>query len=318
MHQKLMGASVSLLVITFLFYFLHLLRSYWGDTFPIQNAATLNCLRNSLENTCPAITNQYYHDYTVDEEIWKTKRPAPQRPWTSNILDRKTFRTVTLSSVRRIETFLFSNSLLDPLIYPYGSWQSNHQQNRKQHPRPSSQISPIGRSTKNSRSRHPRLYNHANNDNNKNKQTIPSRLETSVHAFPLVDHPANGNPSPPGTEDIPPSTPICDEQHEQKGQRPLLHHSNGNSSAISQSKTSLGDLYPHKGNPLDLLYTLLAPLKEHIHPSSASENNSTKSAAPSISGSAGTTAMGTSSRDTDIRGSFLGMVIGVVVGVMWF
>ncbi|KKZ65544.1 hypothetical protein EMCG_08617 [[Emmonsia] crescens] len=267
MPQKLVGASISLLIVSFLFCLFHLLpalsRLYGRDAFYLKNAAVLNCLANGFEETCPVRPIQYHH-HTFDDEPRETKVPAHQRLWIPNAPNIKIFRSITLFSVHR--------------VYPsdQGLSKQNQHQKQKQHSLPSSQISRSERSSKGSHTTLPRCDYVNNNDNDNNKKQSPQlRRQTPLH-------------SPPDIKNIPQLIYASYQQQEpqeqleqQLRQRPLY---------ISTTSIS---------SPIDLT------------------NPNTTSSHPSSSYPLRATGSKISSREKEIRGSFLGMVVCIVVGVMW-
>ncbi|KAK2781488.1 hypothetical protein FQN52_001598 [Onygenales sp. PD_12] len=298
MPQKLVGASLSLLVFALVFSVLHLVPAsfrYWRDAVSIQDASAPNCLADDFSvspETCPSMP----HLYDVPEsEPWASNTPVhtDRRPWIPASIDIKVFRTITVSSVRRIEKILSSpNAIFDSLhtISPYDHYW---QRKQKQHPFPSSEISKSAARHKSSwmPSRPPRYNKHL------------ARIDSSLLAYPVLD--SSSNPSTPGSHDDAKPIAVSAQKQLQQPLEPNTYFSSPPSTHntnTTSTNTPPNTLCQRKG-PLDVLLSLfLAPL-EHHPPAHASDP---------------LRARGVSSREKEIGGSFLGMVIGVVVAVMWF
>ncbi|KLJ08348.1 hypothetical protein EMPG_16218 [Blastomyces silverae] len=328
MQQKLIGASVSLLIVSVLLCHFHLLpalssRMCRRDVFYMKNAVALNYLANGFEETCPSGSMQFEHHPTGDE-LWETKvSSAPQRPLRIlNPSSKRIFRSITVSGVRR----------------GYGHGNEHKEQKRKQYPLPSSQILQSQISASKGSHTIPPEYNYeANNNDNEKRNKHPPQLyrEKPLHLPLEIKHTTQ-----------PLYTPYKQLGQQQRPQKLSLSKSNNNntSSPIHPTSPSTAPSRPSTPKEAQLLNRpsfLVTVVQQgpdqwhcnhtHHHLSSTADklldsqissshhSSSPLSSSSSSSSSSPLCATGGRflSRDNEIRGSFLGMVVCVVVSVMW-
>ncbi|PGG95951.1 hypothetical protein GX51_08054 [Blastomyces parvus] len=325
MQQKLVGASISLLIVSVLLSHFHILsalsRVCRRDVFYMKNAAALNYLANSFEETCPSGSMQFEH-HSAGDELWETKVPASQRPRILNPASKRLFRSITVSGMRR----------------GYNHRSQHKEQKRKQHPLPSSLILRSQTPTKGSHTVPPQYNHDANNKDNEKRNKNPPRLyrETSLQ-LPLE---IKLTPQPR-------YTPY--QQHGQKQQQPQPHFHklsrsksdddhNNTSSPIHPTSPSAVSSHPPplKDTLLPNLLLLIARVAQqgpqqwhcdcnrtnHHLSSTADKLLDSQTSSSHLSSSSSSSPLRPAggrflSRDNEIRGSFLGMVVCVVVSVMW-
>ncbi|EEH41416.1 hypothetical protein PAAG_02979 [Paracoccidioides lutzii Pb01] len=324
MTLKIVGASLFVLAVTLVFCLLQLLpapfRIQWKDTLSRQYAATLHFLADDLQESCPAISHQYHHDIHGDE-LWLTKESVHQQLWMSNALEINVFRAVTLSSMWRIENILTPNTLLNSLIYPYNRWRTEHQK-QKEHSLPYTKVPRSENPSQNTRTNPPQHinFNSVNSGSDTNNNPNPSTpLETSLNSNPLSNPSTADRFSSPDIKSAP--RPVYPSSQGQDQLYPLYKSNNASSipstriDSSNPNSTLFTSPKPQRNPPLNLLSLLLVPLEQHSHPYPDRLSRSSISHPPLDSASA--TRMRITSREKEIRGSLLGMVIAVVVGVMW-
>ncbi|OAX85364.1 hypothetical protein ACJ72_00253 [Emergomyces africanus] len=302
MPQKVVGASVSILLFSFLFG-LFLLIPVMSRFYDIQNVAVLDCLEERIEDTCAVMPVQYLR-HNLDDDPWGTKAPARQRLWKPNAININIFRLITVASVRR--------------AYPYvqGHWKQIQDQKQKenQDPFPSLQNSQPEGSLKTCHTSLPRYeYVNKNDNTNNNEQRPPSRRRV----VPRLSQPDIKNNCP-----LPIRTPQHFSQHS------LYKSNNTLSSPIGLEYPNAASAHQRTrkeislfGFPPFLTRAVQRYYRYHARRLSSTTDKPLGSQISSSRSSAShplrTTGNRITSREKEMRGSFLGMVVCVVVGVMW-
>ncbi|OJD11827.1 hypothetical protein ACJ73_09461 [Blastomyces percursus] len=250
---------------------------------------------------------QFEHRPTGDG-LWKTKRPTPQRPQKLSPSSKRIFHSTTVSGVQR--------------GYDHGN--QHNEQKWKQYPLPSSQIlrpQTISPEYK---------YDPNNNDHEKPSKHPPQLYRETLLYLPLeIKHAPQ-----------PLYTPFKKHGQKQLQQLSLRKSDNNNniSPPIHPTSPSTASSRPStqkEAPPLPNLLPFLARVvqqgphhwrRNHTHHRLSSTadkllrsqmSSSHLSSSSSSSYPLRTTGGRFLSRDKEIRGSFLGMVVCVVVSVMW-
>lgn len=337
MQQKFVGASVSVLIVSFLWYHFHLLpalsSNYRRDTFYMEDAAALNFLVNDIDGmsfmlvsvlvlllTCDSISleiclvwSELCQHHTFGDESWEKTLSIPQGLWKLDPFNIDVFRSISISRVRGV-----------PGVYPNVHQQSQQiqhkEQKRKQHPLEDGHTSL------------PRYPHNANdNDNEKLNKDLPeSHGVTNLHFPPEIGHIHH---------------PIYASYWQQQREQPSPHKSNDSiSSSIyptSPNAVPSSLLIQKDINRLNLLPLLVRgaerqtphlkytyPLSSTVDnssgsqissslPSSSSSSSSFATSSPSSSYTICATRSRISSCEKEIRGSLLGIVVCIVVSVLW-
>ncbi|KAG5295181.1 hypothetical protein I7I48_11973 [Histoplasma ohiense] len=316
MQQKFVGASVSVLIVSFLCYHCHLLpvspSNYRRDTFYMEDAAALNFLVNDIDETCLVWSVLCQH-HTFGDEPWEETLSTPQGLWKLDSFNIDVFRSISISRVRGV-----------PGVYPNVHQQSQQiqhkEQKRKQHPFEDSHTS---------LPRYP--HNENDNDNEKLNKHLPESHGVATLHFP------------PETGHI--HHPIYASYWQHQREQPSLNKSNdGISSSIyptSPNAVPSRLLIQKDITRLNLLPFLVrgaerqTPHLKHTYPLSSTVDNSSgsqisfslPSSSPSSSSSATSSPSSSypicatrsriSSCEKEIRGSLLGIVVCIVVSVLW-